>query len=104
MTHIVDPTLRPIHAKIYAAIMEAWTDYGYAPSHVEIRDACFPCSLTTVQQAIRELKRRGYITAPKFQQRGAKPTDMERTISREPLDPWRELEPPVKFFKRTESR
>ena len=98
MVHVVDPTLRPLHADIYAAIREAWVDYGRAPSQMEIRDATL-CSITTVVQGIKELKRRGYITAPKHMVRSMKPTDLDRTISCEPLPPWAELEPPRKFFR-----
>jgi len=97
VTHLVDPTLRPFHADVYAAIREAWLEHGFAPSQHELALACM-CSSTTVINAIRELRKRGYIHAPKFAMRTVKPTDMERTISVEPLDPWGALVP-KKYFK-----
>lgn len=98
MTHHIDPTLKSTHVKVYAALREAWVDYGWAPSQIEIRDACL-LSVDTVRQALKELKRRGYITMPKHQVRSARPTDLERTIGNAPPDPWAELEPPKKFFR-----
>lgn len=97
---IVDETLRPMHAKVYAAIREAWTDFGFAPSQYEMMLAA-QCSSTTVQQALKELRARGYIVAPKFGVRGAKPTDLRRVIRITKPDPWEELDAPApKLFKR----
>ena len=98
MTHVVDPELRPLHIEIYNAILEAWLDYGRAPSKMEIRDATL-CSITTVTQGVNLLKRKGYVTAPKHQVRAIKPTDLDRTLSREPLAPWADLVPVRKYFK-----
>lgn len=87
MPHEVHPTLSPYHARIYEAIREAHWFFGEAPSQAELTRACL-CSGTTVQQAIKELRKRGLITAEKFTARSLKPTDLTRTISTEPLDPW----------------
>ncbi len=97
MTHVVDPELRPFYIAVYGAILEAWLDHGIAPSQQELCRAC-QCSGATVINALKELKRKGYIVWPKHQVRSVKPTDLERTISREPPDPWAELVP-KKFFK-----
>ena len=101
MTHVVDPSLRDPHVKIYSAILEAWTDHGRSPSHVELRDATW-YSLTTINKIVSDLKKKGYITAPKFQVRSLKPTDLSRTLSAEPLPPWNDLTPPKKWFKVTQ--
>lgn len=90
MAHEVHPTLRPYHARIYEAIREAHWFFGEAPSQQELQHAC-QCSGTTVQQAIKELRKRGLVTATKFAARSLRPTDLERTVSTEPLDPWAEL-------------
>jgi DNA-binding transcriptional MocR family regulator len=97
----IDETLRPFHAKIYQAIREAWTDYGMAPSQHEMMLAA-QCSSTTVQQALKELRKRGYIVAPKHGTRAARPTDLHRIIRIEPPDPWAGLqdEPEPKLFRR----
>lgn len=97
MPHVIDATLRPIHAKVYMAVREAWLEHGIAPSQMELQLAC-QCSGTTVHQAIRELRKRGYVVAPKFAVRAIKPTDFERTISVKPLDPWAPLDE-VTFFR-----
>jgi len=91
MPHVIDPTLRPLHAKIYEAIREHWLTSGQGPSKLELMRAC-GVSMTTVIQATNELRRRGFVLAPKFSVRGIKPTDMERTVSTKPLDPWAELD------------
>lgn len=91
MPHEVDETLRPLHADIYEALREAWYWFGAAPSQHELQLAC-RCSSTTVQQAFRELRKRGLILAPKFGVREAKPTDMDRTVSCAPLDPWADID------------
>lgn len=91
MPHVTDPTLRPTWVTVYAALRECWLVYGQGPSKDELMRAC-KISMTSVIQAIRELRSRGYVHAPKFAVRGVKPTDLNRTISNRPLDPWAELE------------
>ena len=99
MTHVVDPELRPIWVQVYAALREFWLLNGQGPSKDELMRAC-KCSMTSVIQAVNELRRKGYVTAPKFSVRSVKPTDLDRTISREAPDPWAELEEPAtKFWK-----
>ncbi len=99
MVHVVDPELRPIWVKVYAALVEYWQLSGQGPSKDELMRAC-KCSMTSVIQAVNELRRKGYVTAPKFGVRSVKPTDLERSISREPPDPWAELdEEPQTFWK-----
>lgn len=90
MPHEVIQGLSPYHARIYEAIRERWWFFGDAPSHYELQIAC-RCSSTTVQQAFAELRKRGLILAPKHGVRTVKPTDLTRTISPEPLDPWADL-------------
>lgn len=103
MNHTVDPTLRPFHVDVYEALRQAWLEYGSGPSQYELMLAC-RCSSTTVINGLRELKKRGLITAPKFGQRTAKPTDLDRTVSREPISPWAELdETPQKFWRKKEA-
>lgn len=104
MPHEVHPDMSIYHCNIYNAIREyIWygigqdpanrTDRslpGEGPSKQELQLAC-RCSSTTVNQAFAELRRRGLIVAPKHQVRAVRPTDLERTISKAPLDPWSEL-------------
>lgn len=90
MPHEIYPDLNPYYVKIYEATREAWWHFGAAPSQAELQRACL-CSSTTVQAAIKELRKRGLVVAPKFGARSVKPTDLTRTISREPLDPWADL-------------
>jgi DNA-binding transcriptional MocR family regulator len=97
LAHLVDPTLRDFHVKVYAAIREVWLTHGISPSQIELRDGV-GCSITTVLQAIRELTKRGYITTKKFESRSIQLTDWDRTISNKPLDPWDNLRT-TKFFK-----
>lgn len=97
MPHVVDKTLRDPHIKVYAAIREAWLDYGKSPSKIELRDAT-RYSITTVLKAVRDLKNKGYITAPKFKVRSLQPTDFDRTLSNTEPDPWDTLVT-VKFWK-----
>lgn len=97
----IDPTLTLLQEKIYAIVKEAWCDHGFAPSQVEIRNAAH-CSITTVVKGLKVLKDKGYVTQQKFGARTAKPTDLDRTILREPLKPWDELATPKKYLVLTE--
>jgi len=95
--HTVDPTLREPHIAVYDALREAWNEYGFSPSKIELRNATH-YSITTVNKVVKDLKAKGYITAPKFQVRQMKPTDLDRTLSIAPLPPWEALTPPRKYF------
>jgi hypothetical protein len=97
VTHVVDPTLSPLHADVYEAIREAWELFDGAPSQLELQRAC-RCSGTSIQNAFRELRRRGWLLAPKFGYRVCKPTDMERTVSTLPPDPWEDLTTGPRFW------
>lgn len=97
MPTVIDKTLRPFHLSVYEALTEAWRDYGSSPSKDELSRAC-RCSSTTVHQAIRELRRRGYILAPKHGIRALKPTDIDRVILLEEPDPWADLVPKPKYW------
>lgn len=97
MAHVVDPELRPLQVDVYMAIREAWLDYGMGPTQRELSLAV-GCSDTSVVYALRALRRKGYITAPRFQVRASKPTDLERTLAWKD-DPWDDLAPVEKFFK-----
>jgi DNA-binding transcriptional MocR family regulator len=101
MTHIVDPTLRNTWVTVYEALRQYWLLSGSGPSKDELMRAA-KVSMTTVIQAVNELRRRGYVVAPKHQTRAVKPTDLERTISREPLDPWAELDDDQPSYWRTD--
>lgn len=94
----IDPSLRKTHASVYAALRECWLDYGQCPSQVELSHAT-QLSTTTVIQAIRELRKRGYILAPKFTARGMRPTDVDLEILTAKPDPWSELQPPRRYWK-----
>jgi DNA-binding transcriptional MocR family regulator len=100
MPHVTDPTLRPTWVTVYAALREYWLLTGQGPSKDELMRAA-KVSMTTVIQAINELRRRGYVVSPKFGVRQTKPTDLDRVISREPPDPWAELDEgtAAKFWK-----
>jgi hypothetical protein len=108
MAHEVHEDMSIYHVRIYEALREYWfyggagderlqkagrikneknTEIGLGPSQFELQLACH-CSSTTVRQALAELRRRGLIDWPKFAARAARPTDMSRTISKEPIDPW----------------
>lgn len=98
MTHLVDPTLTDHTIDVYAAILQAHKDFGESPSYMQIQHAC-RISAPTVRKAIKDLKSRGLITAPKFQVRAIKPTDLERTVSNREPSPWDAVAPEKKYFK-----
>ena len=103
MTHVVDEDLTSYDVKVYAAVLQAWNDFGISPSYIELQQGCF-CSSPTIRKAIQKLKKKGYVTAPKYQVRAIRPTDPERTISNKPLAPWASLAPPRRFFKEKQPR
>ena len=88
--HEIYPDMSPYTVRVYEAIRERWFYFGTGPSQFELQIAC-RCSSTTVRHAFADLRRRGLILAPKYGVRTSKPTDMGRTISVAPLDPWAEL-------------
>lgn len=92
MPHVVDPTLTEAWCEVYEALRQAWEDFGVAPSKRELQQAT-GLSSTTINNAYRELKRAGHITAPKFTTRAGKPVDITRTLSVTPdmaPQPWDE--------------
>lgn len=89
MPIVVEPKLTPAYIAVYHAIREGITEHGICPSQSELRRA-LGCSNTTVVNAVRELKKRGHITAEKFATRGVKLVDPERKLSRTPVAPWDE--------------
>lgn len=97
VTHTTDPDLKPSNIKVYEAIVEATQVHGVQPSKQELALACM-LSVTSVQDSIAVLRRKGYIHAPKHQIRALRPTDPGRTLSREPPDPWAALEPKKPYF------
>lgn len=101
MTHVVDETLSDHTVEVYAAILQAHRDFGESPSYMQIQHAC-RISAPTVRKAITALKARGLIVAPKFQVRAIKPTDLDRTISNRPPNPWDSIAPPKRYFKRSD--
>lgn len=92
MPVVIDKTLRPVHIKVYAALREALIEHGICPSKVELRDATL-LSITTVIKVINDLRRKGYIQAPKHGVRALRLTDMDRILALEEPDPWAELKP-----------
>lgn len=93
----VDPSLRDAAVTVYAAIAEAWNEYGESPTKQELR-AATGYSLTTIQQAVETLRKKGYLEAPKFAVRALKLTDWELKLANREPDPWAPLEE-VKFWK-----
>jgi SOS-response transcriptional repressor LexA len=89
MRTVVDPTLRPAYVWVYRAIHEAITEHGISPTKGEITRAV-GCSSTTVINAVRELKARGFITETKYEARSIRLVDPEVMVRREPLPPWEE--------------
>lgn len=101
MPHRVDPQLTgKFVIPVYEAMREAWLNHGYGPSLYELALGC-KCSQTSVIKAIKLLRKRGYIHAPKFGQRLAKPVDLDLTLSTTAPDPWAELSEPEKRYWRT---
>ena len=98
MIRVIDPTLTDHTVEVYAAILQAHNEFGTAPSYMEIQHAC-RISAPTVRKAISALKKKGFITAPKFQVRALKPTDPERTLSNHEPKPWEALVKPKRYFK-----
>lgn len=99
MTEVIDEELTDNTIAVYAALLQCHNDFGESPSYQQLQHAC-QISAPTVRKAITVLKRKGLITAPKFQVRAIKPTDPERTLRNRPPDPWDALRPPKKYFKR----
>ena len=97
MPHIVDPTLRKPAIDIYAAILESWRDHGESPTKAELR-AATGYSLTTIQQMVDILRKKGHLNAPKFAVRSLTPTDWDVTLGNTEPDPWDALKT-VKFWK-----
>lgn len=89
MPIVVDPSLTPAYIEVYNAIREAILRHKIAPSQTELRRA-LGCSSTTVVNALRELKKRGYIEQQKFAVRGLSLVDHDLKLSRKPVDPWEE--------------
>lgn len=101
--HVVDESLTDHTIEVYAALLQAHLDFGESPSYIQIQHAC-RISAPTVRKAIRDLKAKGFITAPKFQVRAIKPTDLERTLSNRAPNPWDAVAPPKKYFKAETAR
>ena len=99
LPEIIDPELTDNTIHVYAAILQCTGDFGESPSYQQLQHAC-QISAPTVRKAITILKRKGLITAPKFQVRAIKPTDPERVLRNRPPDPWDELKPPKKYFRK----
>lgn len=89
MPTVVDPSLTPAYIEVYNAIREAILHHKTAPSQTELRNA-LGCSSTTVVNALRELRKRGYIEHQKYTVRGLSLVDPELRLSRKPVDPWEE--------------
>ena len=98
MTTVVDTDLTPVQARIYEAVRQCWRIYGQAPSQYEVQRAV-GCSSTSVQNAYRVLKRKGYFSGTKFAVRGARPTDMEREVLCAPPDPFAAFDDPELFWE-----
>lgn len=91
MSHIVDPDLRASHCTVYECLRQYCLLTGKSPSKQELANSA-RLSTVTVYQAEKILKAKGYITGVKDESRTMRPTDLERTLSNAPLDPWAELD------------
>ncbi len=100
MPHTVDPDLTDVFVKIYMSLREYTLLSGNGPSKQQLARSC-KCSVTSVYKAEKMLKRKGYITSTKDEIRGMRPTDLTRTLSRELLDPWAELDDDKPVYWRT---
>lgn len=98
MTYKIDTELTDFDVKVYEALRQAINDFGMSPSNMELQHACLTSS-ATVYKAIRKLRRKGYIIAPKFHARAMRPTDSELELGNAPKNPWDNLVPPRKYFK-----
>lgn len=94
----IDPSLKDHTIKVYAALLQCWRDHGQSPSYQNLEHAC-GISAPTVRKAVKALKEKGYVLAPKFQARSIKPTDLDRVLLNKVPNPWDSLAPPKKYFK-----
>lgn len=102
MPHRTDPALSgKFVIPVYEALREAWNEHGRGPSQYELSLSC-KCSTTSVINALRLLRKRGYIHAPAGGYRTTKPVDLDLTLSAEEPDPWADLdEKPANRYWRT---
>jgi hypothetical protein len=98
MTIVVDDSLSPLQIRVYAAITSCWSTYGQSPSQYELQVAC-RCSNTAIQNALKALRDRGHIIAPKFGVRSLKPVDLDRRVLKEEPDPFSDLIENEKYWK-----
>lgn len=88
---VVDEHITELWCQVYEAIRQAWIHHGMAPSQHEIAKVC-RCSIHSVQNALKALRKHGHITQQKFETRSAKPVDLDRKLYRYEPDPWANLE------------
>ena len=91
MTILVDTELNKIAADMHNSAREFWLLTGRAPSKQELARSC-KCSLVSIYKAEKVLKRKGYMTGVKDSARTLKPTDLDRILSHEEVDPWLDLD------------
>ncbi len=91
MTILVDTELNKIAADAYNSTREYVLLTGKSPSKQELARSC-KCSLVSIYKAEKVLKRKGYMTGVKDSARTLKPTDLDRILSHEEVDPWLDLD------------
>ncbi len=97
---VVDETLSPLHTLIYRALRQAWAIHGTGPSQTELAVAAGRCSLQSIRNATRELRKRGYVIKEKYGVRNLRPTDVNRIIYCRQPDPWvADLAPAEQFWE-----
>lgn len=87
MTIHVDTDLNKIAADAYNSTREYVLLTGKSPSKQELARSC-KCSLVSIYKAEKLLKRKGYMTGVKGEARTLVPTDLDRILSHEEVDPW----------------
>ncbi len=91
MTILVDTELNKIAADAYNSTREYVLLTGKSPSKQELARSC-KCSLVSIYKAEKLLKRKGYMTGEKGAARTLVPTDLDRILSHEEVDPWLDLD------------
>lgn len=91
MTIHVDTDLNKIAADAYNSTREYVLLTGKSPSKQELARSC-KCSVVSIYKAEKLLKRKGYMTGVKGEARTLVPTDLDRILSHEEVDPWLDLD------------
>lgn len=87
----VDPEISEMVAKVYNSLREFVALSGEGPSKMQLAHSCL-LSTVSVYKAEKILVKKGYITSPKGESRMMRPTDLDRVLAHQPVDPWDELD------------